>query len=75
MKALLFFDAFIFYTIFKGEISLRTELRHFCNVLICVTAFHTVLGTFEGSYCHAITLAASASRAVSEDNWVLRFEA
>lgn len=64
-----------FYTIFKAKIPLGAESRHFCNVLIRVTALHIVPGTFGQSYCYAITLDASACAAVSEDNWVLRFEA
>lgn len=53
----------------------KVVIRHFCNVLIHVAAFHIVLGTFRESYCYAITLCASACTAVSEDNWVLWFEA
>lgn len=61
--------------IFKAEISLRTELRHFCTILICVTAFHIVPCTFGESYCNDINLGACACTAVSEDNWMLRLEA
>lgn len=76
IKLLLFVNSFTLFTWFSGaELSLGAELRHLCNVLICVTAFHIVLGTFGESYCYAITLGASACTAVSEDNWVLWFEA
>lgn len=75
IKPLLLFNSFICHTSFKAKVSLSTELKHFCNLLIGVTAFHIVLCTFRESYCNAITLSALTCTEVCEDNWVLRFEA
>lgn len=56
-----YFGVFIFS---NAEISLSAELRHFCDTLICVPTFHTLLRTFGESHCKAITQRGRAYKAV-----------